>query len=280
LPTYVMEHLQTCVGEMQDISAQQDATEGKAPASVRSGAAIRLLQQADMAVLAMPKKLLFRSDRKVAEMMVATAAHQYKAGRVIYTLGRDRMIQAKDFLGADLRGKTSFRVVAESGLLDSKAARQQQVLDYVQLGILNPQIPEHQRAILKMLEIGDVRDYVAEQTVDEKNADSENRIMATMAQAKDLVAPQVWDFDDHEIHIRRHNFFRKAPEYRMMSSRARKIVDQHVEIHQTYLMQAMQQQMAMNQSQKGMPGEKGNPSAPKNGPSGEAPQEKPGASGS
>lgn len=271
LPTYVTEQLQLCQEEIQDISATHDVSEAKAPASVRSGVAIQLLQSGDNAVIAIPKKQIIRADRRVMEACLCIAQKKYTEQRTIQVEGMDASFEVRYLKGADLRGHTTLSMTAESGLLDSKAARQQNVLDYVQLGILDPKNPEHQEAILKMLDVGSVDDYVRERLLDERNAQLENDMMSTLPEpGKPLVTPKPRDFEDHLVHIKTHNVFRKSNEYRLLPPQQQQVVDLHVQEHQIMLQAQLDAQMQADASQRGMPGEKGKPSPPASGASGQA----------
>lgn len=267
LPNYVIDHLDRCVQELQDVSAQQEVTQAKAPASIRSGVAIQLLQAGDNAVLAGVKQGLMFSDRGAYRIMLKIASVKYTEPRLITVFGRDSIIENFSLKGEDLRGHTDIRVFAESGLLDTKAARQQQVLDYVQLGILNPQDPDEKLAILKMLEVGDVRSFVRDRLLDERMAEWENEGMAS---TEKFVIVEPKDFEDHQVHIQRHNALRKSVEYRLLPAQQQQAIDMHVSGHQTMLAAQMQAQMQMMDASKGTPGEKGKPSAPGGGASSKA----------
>jgi hypothetical protein len=102
-------------------------------------------------------------------------------------------------------------------------------------------------------------------------ADFENTLMAQpIGEGKAPEFPTARDFEDQEVHIKRHNLFRKSLEYRALPPAQQKAVDQHVEGHQMILMQQVQAQMAITQSEKGAPGEKGAPSA--SGPGNKKPE--------
>jgi hypothetical protein len=261
LPNYVMDHIQACKLEMDDISAQQEVTQAKAPASIRSGVAIQLLQAADNAVLAFIKRTILRGDRDCYTMMLQIVSKMYQEPRIIGLLGKDNLFEVKALLGADLRGHTDVRIFAEGGMLESKAARQQNVMDYVQAGILNPQDPDEKISILSALEMGDVRSYVKEKLIDERMAEFENEHMGS---DKPQFRPaQEWE--DHEVHIKRHNLFRKSVEFALLPLQQQAAISVHVSQHQQYLMQQVMAMQQQQQSQKGMPGEKGEASEPSSG---------------
>ena len=259
LPNYVMDHIQACKLEMDDISAQQEVTQAKAPASIRSGVAIQLLQAADNAVLAFIKRTILRGDRDCYRAMLQIASKMYKEPRVIALLGKDNLFQVQALLGSDLKGHTKVRIFAEGGMLESKAARQQNVLDYVQTGILNPQDPDEKMSILAALEMGDVRTFVKERLIDERMAEFENQQMGNAEQPMFGMA-QEWE--DHEVHIKRHNLFRKSVEFKLLPQQQQDAIGMHVFQHQQYMMQQVMAMQQQQESQRGGPGEKGQQSEP------------------
>lgn len=270
LPSYVSEHAMQALQEMNDIAAQQDVSQAKAPASVRSGIAVQLLQQADVQALAIPKLRLFRSDRRAAEIMLILATKMYQEKRLVQILGSNSQFDVKELMGSDLRGHTTVRIFAESGILDTKAARQQTIMDFVQTGILNPQDPQEKKSILEAVDQGDIRSYVLDSLMDEKRAEFENDLFLRKQAEGGAVQLHANDFDDHEVHIRKHNNVRKDPSFLLEDPSVQQALAAHVLEHMNYMQLALQQEMAQNQSEKGKPGEKGKPSPPNSGPSGQA----------
>jgi hypothetical protein len=144
-------------------------------------------------------------------------------------------------------------------MLESKAARQQNVLDYVQTGILNPQDPDEKMSILAALEMGDVRTFVKERLIDERMAEFENQQMGNAEQPMFGMA-QEWE--DHEVHIKRHNLFRKSVEFKLLPQQQQDAIGMHVFQHQQFMMQQVMAMQAQQESQRGGPGEKGQQSEP------------------
>lgn len=272
LPNYVLDHQQRCVQEMQDIGAQQDVTQGKAPASMRSGIAVQMLQQADMMVLGGPRIAIAETDVVAAEFMIALAKEQYREERVLAILGPERSWDMVKFTGKDLRGVAAVRLYAEGGMLDSAAARQQNILDYVQLGILDPKDPKDKAQILQALQVGSVDRYVSSMTIDQRVAELENELMSRPEEQGGPIGVPAADWEDHVAHVETHNLFRKSLAFRGLPEDTKLVFATHVGFHQEFLRQLMEAQMAQNESAKGAPGEKGEPSAPKKGPGGDSPK--------
>lgn len=253
LPGYVLENVAMIDQEMQDIGAQQDATEAKAPSSVRSGVAIQLLQQKDREVLAIPRKRLWRSDKQAGEHILALIHAFYAETRTLEIVGPGRVFEVMDFKGADLQRKTTFRVFAESGFMDSRVARQQTIMDLIQIGLFDPKNPDDRKAIFRMIELGDVRDIVSRMAADERIAESENQAM--MGQPP-VVPPVNW-FDDDQVHMNIHEAMLKSPLYLALDPTLRAGIDAHVQAHAERLAAKQAAAMAATEASRGAPGEKG-----------------------
>ncbi len=265
LPNYVLDHQQRCINEMQEIAGQHDVTQAKAPASVRSGVAINLLQQQDSAVLGMPIKNDRRANERAFTFMLKMMMDRYEEPRVLQVFGRDEALNIEAFRGIDLRGHTSVRLKAQSGLLETPEGRRQAVLDYIELGILDVANPEEKRAVLKALDMEDIDTFISETLIDERNAEMENEMMTKSMDDGGSSVPPVQQWEDHAIHIRRHDLFRKSPEYRALSENQQVAFNGHVEAHMAYIMMAMQQQQEQTMAARGGPGDTGEPSSPKRG---------------
>lgn len=256
LPETVFKDLEWMVREMQDIAAQQDVTQAKAPASVRSGVAIQLLQEGDNQVMAMPRQRLWASDRRGAQILLTLAQKKYTEQRTLTVSGQGRQYEVKSFTGADLKGHTDVRLFAEANTLDSRAARQQTLMDLIQIGALDPKNPDHLEVIYRALELGDIKDYIYERTLDTKVAERENAVFLE-EEMQQLQAPNPAYFEDHQVHIRIHNKARKSGAYRSMPPDIQAAFDQHVAVHEQFLAAEMAAQQEAVASTAGTPGEKG-----------------------
>lgn len=261
MPTYILEHGQQCLAEMQEISAQQDASEGKAPASIRSGIAVQMLQAASNETVAVTRQMLLESDRGVAQKLLLLARANYTEPRMIAVVGADQRIMMVAIRGDDMRGNLRVRIFAEGGLLDTKAARQQNVMDFASVGLIDVKNPDERIHALEALDSGDIRSYVQSKVVDERAAEMENVMMSAPLQQGE--GPVFWDakdYEGHETHIEFHNLCRKESSFRLLPPEQQENFAKHVAQHQQFLMQQQAQAQAAIESTRGAPGEKGKPS--------------------
>ena len=63
---------------------------------------------------------------------------------------------------------------------------------------------------------------------------------------------EVHDYDNHDVHIKTHNNYRKSGEFETLDDAIKQEFDKHIRLHQAHLQMQMQQQMMM-----GMPPDAG-----------------------
>lgn len=272
LPVDVDKDIALCRQELADISAQQDATQAKAPGSVRSGLGIGLLQQQDTLVISPIKLKTWHSDLRMAKATLIMGQKLFQAPRLLQIAGAGGEWILQEFIGSDLLGHTDVRLAIDPGAMSTAIVRKNEILDFVELGVLDPANPDHQAAILRGLELQDVRDVVWERTIDEKAADEENKAFAAMAGLEGVAGfvPPVDPLDAHDIHLRRHRLFVLSPVGRRLSPAAREAVMQHVDLHQQALQAKMAQEQQAIEASKGAAQSKGEPSKPKRQSDGQA----------
>lgn len=257
LPPYVDAHIQLLLNEFQVIAADRDPTQAKTPSSLRSGVAIQLLDEKDRNVLAATMTSVKQAIQRVARACLVLMGEFYLEPRLLKTAGDNYMYEVSKFLGANLRTNYDVRIYVESGAGESRAARQSAVLDYVQLGILNPQDPDDKRRIMKALEYGDPQDFISEILIDERLSEIENeRLMAG-------IPVNTYPWYDHSVHARVHKREMKSEAFLRADPRVQDNFVQHLQVHDDALAKQAQAELAFQQSQRGGPGQKGAPSAPK-----------------
>lgn len=271
MPPYVLDNLGQTLADMAEISGQQEASEGKAPASIRSGVAIQLLQQAANESTGIARIRLMMSDRSSYRGMLRLAGRFYDEARAVAILGADKRFEVLAIAGSDLGDPESVVVYPETGLFESKAARRQNILDALQLGAFDVKDPFERIGLVNALEMGDIAPELNLMLADRRAAEEENHLMASLGRAGEMpVMPQARDFEDHVVHIRIHNGMRKSAVYRGLTSEAQAAIDQHVAMHQRFLAQQMAAMSQQDAGQRGKPAEKGKPSPENSGKSGQA----------
>jgi hypothetical protein len=186
--------------------------------------------------------------------------------RVVKVTGRNQEFEAIHWKKGALRGNIDVRVQTGSALPISKAARTAMITEWIQMGILTPELG------MEILEMADLTRVVDEMLVDKKQAQRENLKMADVQATKTfelLLNPQpgppdpmggqpamptqnpdgswnngdgspfqpqppvpVNSWDDHAQHEFWHNQFRKTQEFEMLPPANKAAFELHVQLHQ------------------------------------------------
>lgn len=254
--------------DINTISAQSDVTQAKIPPSVRSGTAIRSLQEKDDTVITPAIVSQEAALCQTGQMVLRFMARFYKDHRLIAMHGQDRATDIAYFKGSDLRNADRVFIKPGSLMPQSAAVDTETTFEAVQVGILNPQDRNHLRIITKALKYRYADVMWTELEADERMAEIENdRFLAGQLNEP---LPEVRNFDDHIAHMQVHNRARKGDRYEYAPPALQEAFDAHCAVHEQFIQAMMEQQMMLQASMKGAPGEKGKASQPSNSGSEEA----------
>lgn len=241
-PSYMQAELEMLIQDMNDVSGIHEVSQGQNPPGVKSGVAIAYLQEQDDTKLGPTIHTIENNLEKWATFVLELVEQYYDEPRLIKVVGKNNQIEVIEFKGADIKGNRDVIVVAGSALPQSKAARQEFILNLVDRKILtDPQV------ILKLLEFGSIEEVYEEVSIDINQAKSENKRFL----AGDF-SPQVRDFYNHQIHIAEHNKFRKTDDYEQMDPQSQQIIDQHVMMHEQFIQPQQDPQQAVMQTIQSM----------------------------
>jgi hypothetical protein len=240
-------HAQMIEEQMMHIVGLHEVSQAQVPGRVEAAKAIEMLKDSDDSRQETMRKTI---ETTVAEgfFQVLENARQFESEeKMILTYGRDRMPEVKHFRAGSLKPGFRVRVTKKSGLARSRAARQDQVQRMWDAKVItDPAV----FAELMEVPIGSVLNYEMQ---DISLARNENLDLA-----KDTaITPNSWD--EHAIHIREHNTYRKTHEYVTLPDEAKKKFDAHVQMHEQMLDAALQkaaqraQLAAMAQAQPASP---------------------------
>jgi hypothetical protein len=221
-------HAQMIEEQMMHIVGLHEVSQAQVPGRVEAAKAIEMLKDSDDSRQETMRKTI---ETTVAEgfFQVLENARQFETEeKMILTYGRDRMPEVKHFRAGSLKPGFRVRVTKKSGLARSRAARQDQVQRMWDAKVItDPAV----FAELMEVPIGSVLNYEMQ---DISLARNENLDLA-----KDTaITPNSWD--EHAIHIREHNTYRKTHEYVTLPDEAKKKFDAHVQMHEQMLDAALQ----------------------------------------
>jgi hypothetical protein len=230
IPDYVIQELDRCQRDMDDISSQHEITKGQAPPGVTAATAISYLQEQDDSKLANSVSSVEEGIEKIGKHFLVYVQQFWDLARTIQVTGSDGQYESFMLSKADIKGNTDLNIQAGSGMPRSRAAKQAFIMQLGQMGWIPPD-----RA-LRYLDMAETGRLYEEMQVDQRQAQRENLQMLQGVQV------QVNSWDEHMIHVAEHNNERKKQRFENAPDQVKQWFETHVRTHQMQ-MQMMQQQM-------------------------------------
>ncbi len=232
LPNFVFQNITGIKSDMWDVAGLHDVSHAKVPSGIRSGLAISYLQEQDDSQLSPTYSLFEESMSEFGHKALEIVKENYKEKRMITITGRGLIPDVLKFKGSDLRNNTDVGVEVGSQLPYSKVARQNFFMELWKLGILKD--PEQMK---KYLEFSTPEDIFQDEILDEANSKIENQEMAKE------IAIEANDWDNHGVHLKIHNMFRKDVEFESTTNKSKEFFKIHIQAHQKYMDALMMKQM-------------------------------------
>jgi len=135
MPNQVEELLTIMRQQILDISGQGEVSRGGLPTGARSGVQVAYLQEEDETRLGPTAENIEDGISVMSSLTLSRVSQFYTVKRTVRLYRRDGTFDVIEFKSADLKGTTDVNVLAGSAIPKSKAARQQYVLELVQLGV-------------------------------------------------------------------------------------------------------------------------------------------------
>lgn len=219
--------------------------QSKAPTGVKSGVAMSLALEQDETRLSSVAVNIEEGVIKCGAQWLRLYKQHVKVPRVLRSVGRNNIVDVYDWEGSDLKAED---VVMDtfSALSESPAQKRQMVFDLMGAGLFqNPDTGRVDRPtrsrILEMLQFTDWAGIDDSDELHISKAERENRMMAEGTPVMSA------DYDDHLIHVEKHNEYRLSIDFDMLISEnpeVAKIFMEHVGQHLNVIMQARMAQMA------------------------------------
>lgn len=238
--------------EMMDVAGQHETSQGRVPGRVEAARAIEMLKQADDSHLAELTRTISSSLADGYWQLLMLAKQYGPEKTIVQTYSREGIPEVRRFMKEEIKPGMRVRVLMGSGLATTRAARQDQALLMWQNGIITD--PE---VMADLLDIP-VGTLTPQKVYDVRLARNEN-LMMIEGEDEDghkgtAKVPNSWD--DHDIHIREHNNFRKTSEFEALPNDVKQKFEFHVQTHKDLRMKAMQEQLeeqALAMQAQGMP---------------------------
>lgn len=217
--------------EMMDVVGLHEVSQAQVPGRVEAAKAIELLKESDDGRLA---ELLRTIKSAISEgfYQQALLAKQFMtAEQIVVTYSMSGMPEVKRFKASDIPPGMKIKVTMGTGLARSRAARQDQLMM-----MWENQIIQDRELMAELLDmpISSVSPGNAE---DIRLARNENY---TMADGTPIV-PNSWD--NHDIHKREHNSFRKSVEFLHLPTKTKSMFEFHCQMHDQLQIQQLGKQL-------------------------------------
>jgi hypothetical protein len=262
------------IEDMQMISAQGEATQGQTPQGLRSGVALRALQEKEYSTIG-PSIQEMEEGFEEFCTRVLTLTHKFMdVPKAIRTYGEMRSGDIAIFSGEQLFGNIQVRIRRGSMMPKSQAEAQSLMMEMLQTGAINPQDPNQMELFFKHMQIEGSQTLFSGRNADKRRARHENH-MFIRPQLDDSGQmrpfPDVRDFDDHAAHLEEHMVAMKSDAFELMPPIRQMAFEAHIQKHQQALAQQQQaallQQMQMAAMAGGGQGQGGSPPAQRGQPS-------------
>lgn len=216
--------------QMMHIVGLHEVSQAQVPGRVEAAKAIEMLKESDASRQEMMRKTV-NASIVCGFYQVLRLAQQFDSeGTMVAIHSREGVPEVKKFRAKKLKPGFRLRIAQTTGLARSRAARQEQLGQLWDRGILrDPEV---------MADLMDVplTKFTPQKAIDVKRARSENLLMA------DGQAIKPYSWDDHAIHIREHDAYRKTAEFDALPTEAKQRFEFHVDKHKDGLKVAAIQQ--------------------------------------
>lgn len=283
--------------QILDISGQGEVSRGRVPSGARAGVMLQYLNEEDETRLGPTADNCGEATARMGSLILSRLSQFYSTERLMRGFKRGGGFAVRKFKGADLKGNTDVVFLEGTANARSKAARQQNALTAVEMGM-----PMSPKKLHDLLELGGgepdeidlamaqadrenelmtkniltPREQLRQRIESPPGAQNEDTYVAGGAptqnggEAQGPVAVPVKNWHNHQVHLERHRRYMMQEEFERLTNLHPDIVrlfDEHVAMHEQILQQQAQAQMEQAMAMRGMP----------DGPPGQPPQAKPGA---
>lgn len=227
VPAYFYEEIKRIRETMEALMNSHDVSMGRTPGQVNSGVGISNLSEMDNAQIA-PELIIF--EQKLGffgEYVLDIIQEKYNERRLLSISGENMGIEVKSFIGSDILGQKNIVIKMGSNFPLDKTERTNYILMLKNEGFISPERAK------ELLEFTDVDG--AFKSLDEQGAKQD--ILNIIENRGEVGAEP---FEDHTIHLKVINDFRKGSSYQNLDMSLRQRIDALAEEHQQYLLAEQQ----------------------------------------
>lgn len=226
---------QWIVDELQDIVGLHEVSQAQVPGRVEAAKAIELLKEADDGRLAELLRTISSSISNGFYQQLRLVKQYGDPTIMVSTYSREGLPEVKKLFTEKLDPGLRVRVTMGTGLSRSRAAREDTLMLMWDNGII-----QDRQLMAELMEMP-ISSVSPDSMFDLRIARNENY---TMEDGKPVV-PNSWD--NHEIHKREHNNYRKTQEFLMAPVKIKNMFEFHVQMHDQLYVQQLGQQLQQQQ---------------------------------
>lgn len=207
------------VDEMMHTVGIHEVSQGQVPGRVESARAIETLQNSDDGRLQEMRRTIKKATAEGFWMQLQLAKQFVKEDLLVSTYSRDGIQEVKKFKGSMVSPGLRVTVSMTSGLSGSRVERENKVMQWLQLGLI-----QDPAVVAEMLDMP-MGQLNPDNAAAIRLARNENMQMAEAVP----ITPNSWD--NHAVHLKEHNRYRMTSEYQALSIKAKQIFEYHCEQH-------------------------------------------------
>lgn len=217
--------------EMQHVWGLHEIMQGQAPGRVESARALELLKDPDIARLAELHRTIDNSISEGFWQSLLLAQQYVKEDVLVQIYSRDGSPEVHKFKTENFGQGYRVRVTRANGLPRNRAERQEYLIR-----LWDSQVIQDPMLMAELLELP-FPSFSLREDRDIKLARSENYTLGSGIP----ILPNSWD--NHLVHIREHNEYRKTSEYAQLSDNDKTIIEFHVQQHEQAMIANAQKQL-------------------------------------
>lgn len=221
--------------EMMNVVGLHEVSQAQVPGRVEAAQAISLLKESDDGRLAGLLQTIKVAISEGYYQQLMLAKQFMSAEEIVQTYSREGLPEARRFSKEQIHPAMKVRVTMGTGLATSRAARTDQLMLMWGNGII-----QDRELMAELLEMP-VSSVSPSNAFDMRLARNENMTMADATP----ITPNSWD--NHDIHRREHNNYRKTQEYMELPTATKTMFEYHVQTHDQLQIQQLGHQLQIQQ---------------------------------
>lgn len=226
---------------MMHIVGQHEVSQAQVPGRVEAAKAIELLKESDEGAQATLHKTIRSSNSQGWYQGLELARVFQKQEDMVLSYSREGIPEVKHFRAKEMKPGYRIRTTMTTGLARSRTARQELLMRMWDSKVITD--PEAMASLMEV-PLPNMLEYRA---ADIRLARNENLTMA----GGEAVTANSWD--DHVIHLREHNAYRKTLEFLGLDSKAKTKFEFHCQTHDRLNLAEVGKQAQLQMLMQGQP---------------------------